>query len=167
MKSQDLLTTEHYVKKWPFIVIYQHQGITVSMWQELRSKLGNQMECMVVKNTSINRIFKSKKLTGGSMCLIGVSSMEDFKKVSDITDNYSYMLLLIGGYWDDQCWTHNDVKFICNLGSINSVFNDLIFTINQGQRLVSTLSNTNNVLISTLESNNKLIPNILALYQQK
>ena len=167
MKSQDLLTTEHYVKKWSYIVIYQHQGMTVPMWRELRSKLGSKMECMVVKNTSINRIFKEETLSGGSMCLIGVSSMEDFKDLSTITNEYKYTLLLIGGYWNEQCWTHKDVKYICDLESMNNIFSKLVDTINQGSRLTSTLSQTNNLLVSTLKSNNSNICNILTLYNKQ
>ena len=167
MKSQDLLTTEHYVKKWPYIVIYQHQNMTVPMWQELRSKLGTERECMVVKNTSINRIFKDEALSGGSMCLIGVSSMEDFKDLSNITNDYNYILLIIGGYWNKQCWSHDDVKYICNLGSINNIFNDLINTMNQSLRLTSILDQTNELFISTLNSNNTKICYTLSLHSKR
>lgn len=167
MKSQNLLTTEYYVKKWPYILIYQHQGITVPMWQKLRSKLDNTMECMVIKNTVINRIFNNNKITGGSMCLIGVSSMDDFKHLSDITNYYNYKLLLVGGYWNKQCWSHNDVKRICNLGSMNNIISNLIITITQNQQRILTVVDKNNLFISNLESNNLKVYDTLIVYSQQ
>ena len=167
MKHQEFSTMQEYMKKWPYIIVYQHQGMNVMMWQQLRSELGNNMECMVVKNSQAARVLNNNKLFSGSTCFIGTSSMEDIKKLESITKKYAYSLLLIGGFWDNKCWTHEDIQRILNLGSIESIWGDLISTMLHRETLITYLSQNNSSCVNTIETSSNLLCNVLIKYSQQ
>ena len=167
MKHQGFSVMQEYMNKWPYIIVYQHQGMNVPMWQQLRSELGNTMECMVVKNSQAARVLNNNKLCSGSTCFVGVSSMEDIKQLEFITKKYSYSLLLIGGFWDNKCWTHEDIQQILNLGSIEQIWGDLISTMLQSENLVTFLSHNNKLCINTIETNSNTLCNILTNIHNK
>ena len=167
MKRQELSTMQEYVTKWPYIIVYQHQGMNVSMWQRLRSELGSNMECMVVKNSQAARVLNNNNLCSGSTCFIGTSSMEDIKRLESITNKYSYSLLLIGGFWDNKCWTHNDIQHIFKLDSMEHIWNGLISTMLQANSLITCLSHNNKSCINTIETKSNLLYNVLTNYTQQ
>jgi ribosomal protein L10 len=164
MKHQELSTLQQYMSRWPYIVVYQHQGMNVSMWQQLRLELGDTMECMVVKNSQAVRVLNSNHLCNGSICFIGTSSMDEIKLVESITKKYEYSLLTIGGFWDNKCWTHYDIQRICNLDSVEHVWINFISTISQENTLVKSLTYTNELCTNTIKSTSNSLCNILQIY---
>lgn len=167
MKHQRLAHVQQYMNKWSYIIVYQHQGMNVSMWQQLRSDLGNTMECMVVKNTQAARVLNNKSLCNGSTCFIGTSSMEDIKQLETLTKKYEYSLLLIGGYWDNNWWTHKDIQCIFNLDSVENIWSNLISIMLQGNNLVTTLSHNNKMCVNSIETNSNSLYNLLNNYSNK
>ncbi len=167
MKHQGLATVQQYMNKWSYIIVYQHQGMNVPMWQQLRSDLGDTMECMVVKNSQAARVLNNNSLCGGSTCFIGASSMEEIKRLDNLTKKYEYSLLLIGGYWDNKCWTHKDIQYIFNLDSMETIWSNLISTMLQGQTLVRTLSQNNEICVNNMEANSNSLYNLLNNYSNQ
>lgn len=167
MKHQELSAMQEYMNKWSYIIVYQHQGMNVLMWQKLRSELGDNMECMVVKNSQASRVLNNDKLCSGSTCFIGVSSMEDIKRLESITKKYVYSLLMIGGFWDNKCWKYADIQRILNLSSIENVWSDLITTMLQTETFISYLSHNNKSCINIIETNSNELCSVLHNYSQQ
>jgi ribosomal protein L10 len=168
MKHQGLSNLQQYIDKWPYIIVYQHQGITVPMWQKLRSELGDTRECIVVKNSQAAHILNNNYLCSGSTCFIGTYTMEDIKNVTVITKNYEYLLFSIGGYWDNECRTNIDINNICNLASLENIWLNFISTISQENKLTTYLSSTNKLTIDIMEStSNSLYQTLNNYYYSK
>jgi len=167
MKHQELSAMQEYMNKWSYIIVYQHQGMNVLMWQKLRSELGDNMECMVVKNSQASRVLNNDKLCSGSTCFIGVSSMEDIKRLESITKKYVCSLLIIGGFWDNKCWTYTDIQRVLNLNSIENVWGELITTMLNSETFVQCLSQNNNSCLNTIETNSNTLCAVLNNYSQQ
>lgn len=167
MKHKELSAMYEYMNKWSYIIVYQHQGMNVPMWQKLRSELGNSMECMVVKNSQAARVLNNNKLCSGSTCFIGMSSMEDIKRLESITKKYGYSLLIIGGFWDNKCWTYADIQRILNLGSIENIWGDLITTMLQAETFIKCLSHNNDLCVNIIDTNSNTLYVALNNYSQR
>lgn len=142
---------QEYMATWPYIVVYQHQGMTVPMWQQLRTDLGDHVGCMVVKKSHAARAFQDTSLCGGPMCCIGMTSMSDMHHVEKTLKKYGDRVFLLGGYWDMTCWTHQDVVQICSLQSMEQVYSTYVSTLSTGAaHCVSIMSQPNRACVDTL-----------------
>jgi ribosomal protein L10 len=158
---------QEYMATWPYIVVYQHQGMTVPMWQQVRTHLGDHVGCMVVKKSHAARAFQDTSLCGGPMCCIGVTSMSDIPHVEQTLKKFGDRLFLLGGYWDRHCWTHQDVVHICSLQSMEQVYATYMSTLSGGSHCISTMSQPSHGIITTLSMPYTQLYTLLQTYCQQ
>lgn len=136
--SQDTRLLQHFMDTWPIRVLYQHQGIGVSTWLRIRSALGSTMGVRVVKGSQLSLVCsldsqpETRVYLQGSCCVFGVSRFEDIAHVSRLCALYPNTMVLLGGHWENQYWTHLDINHVAQMGEMSLLHGELYETLLQG-----------------------------------
>ncbi len=139
---QDTRMLQHFIHRWPIRVMYQHQGMCVSTWLRLRRALGPHMGLRIVKSSQLPLVFPTgthpQVHFQGSCCVFGLSSLEDIATLYRVCAMYPNAMVVLGGHWHTQYWTHMDVHHVARVSNVSLLHRDLCDTLYQGLQGVHT-----------------------------
>lgn len=164
MTSYTMSPVHYYMQKWPYMLLYQYTGMRVDQWQHLRVSLGPHAACMVCKNSHLIPYMSHTHMCHGATCMIGVVSMEDMHRVHTLTQEYGYSMVLIGGYWNQQCRSYQDVMHLCTLPSHTTLYTRLFQCMSPVSHLDSTLQQSQIQCVDTLETSQTRLYQLLYMY---
>jgi hypothetical protein len=136
----------------------------VDQWQHLRIALGPHAACMVCKNSHLLPYMSNTHMCHGATCMIGVSSMEDMHRVYTLTQEYGYSIVLIGGYWNHQCRSYQDVMHICTLPSHTTLHTMFLQCLSPVSHLNTTLQSSSYECVNTLTTSQMRLYHVLCMY---
>lgn len=164
MTSYTMSPVHYYMQKWPYVLLYQYTGMRVDQWQHLRKALAPHATCMVCKNSHLFPYMSHTHMCHGATCMICVSSMEDMHRVHTLTQDYGYSMVLIGGYWNQQCRSYQDVMHICTLPVPHMLYVSFLGCISSLSYLDTTLEISHMQCTTTLETPQRRLYNLLCMY---
>lgn len=139
---QDTRMLHHVLETWPIRVFYQHQGMCVSTWLHLRRALGPTMGLRIVKGSQVPHVFpggiQPRIYFQGSCCVVGLHRLEDMATLHRICAMYPQGMVLLGGHWYGEYWTHWDVQHVAHLPHPSLLHQQVCDTLHQGLQGVPT-----------------------------
>jgi len=127
--SKDTRVLQHFINRWPIRVFYQHQGMCVNTWVQIRRALGPHTGLSIVKSSQLPLVLptetKSKVYFQGSCCVFGVSRLEDIISLYRVCAMYPNTMVCIGGHWHKKYWTHMDISHVAHLSEKTLLHKDL------------------------------------------
>jgi ribosomal protein L10 len=150
-----VLKTEKFIKKYPIILFFQHNNLSVKQWLLLRNQLKiiNGGELLLFKNTIIENVLANKNLVDlksifqGPCFALGFSNFSQFNEILKLVNpsnlkilfktNQTSTIFLIGGLLDNKFISHLDILKIIKLDS--NVHENLVLNLNQADQICHTL----------------------------
>lgn len=137
----NLEKTKIFFKEYPFIMIYQHNNLTVKHCIDLKVRLEslNNVKIFTVKNSIVDKVccsfLQNKQVTNeiqnllqGPLFLLGCHNLEEVKTVWNVLKTSSSFLFL-GGQFDNQLYTHLDLQKSLEIN--NTIYYDFLNILDQ------------------------------------
>lgn len=159
-RNINVLKLQNFIQKYPYILFFQHNNLSVKQWDQLRQELKNlkTTDLILIKNTYIqtlfceNAFFDTKKLAKifqGPCFAVGFSQQTQFKEINQKIHKFSSILLL-AALFDKKLLTHLEVSKFITLDE--RIYSSLLGKLNQSNAFVNILENSLdfNILHSTV-----------------
>lgn len=150
-----VLKTEKFITKYPIILFFQHNNLSVKQWLLLRNQLKNidGVELLLFKNTIIKNVLIKKNLINlqsifqGPCFALGFSDFSQFHEILKLRNRSSLKILfktnqistifLIGGLLDNKFISHLDISKITKLDS--NIYDNLVLNLNKSNQICHVL----------------------------
>jgi ribosomal protein L10 len=150
-----VLKTEKFITKYPIILFFQHNNLSVKQWLVLRNQLKNieSGELLLFKNTLIKNVLIKKNLIDsqsifqGPCFALGFSDFSQFhdllKRVNSsslkilLKTNQISTIFLIGGLLDNKIISHLDISKITKLDS--NIYDNFVFNLKKSNQICHVL----------------------------
>ena len=168
----NLEKTKNFFKEYPFIMIYQHNNLTVKQSIDLKVRLEslNNIKMFTVKNSIVDKVCCSflqnkqvkkqiQNLLQGPLFLLGCHNIEQVKTVWNVLKTSSSFLFL-GGQFDNQVYTHLDLEKSLEIN--NTIYYDLLNIFDQQLNFQNSgffclTENNYNILLEKTSISNTLL----------
>lgn len=150
-----VLKTEKFITKYPIILFFQHNNLSVKQWLLLRNQVKNidGGELLIFKNTIIENVLVNKNFADlksifqGPCFALGFSDFSQFNNVLKLVNpshlkilfktNQTSTIFLLGGLLNNQFINHLDIAKIAKLDS--NVHKNLILNLNKTEQIYDVL----------------------------
>lgn len=190
-KKIDLLKTSNIFKKYPIILFFQHNNLTVRDWSHLRTNITqiNDTKLFITKNSIIEKVLLEYKnnflvqesninnlepnlfnIFQGPNFILACHTLDQVESVWKVTKSSS-KVLFVGGLFHNQLITHLDLEKLLQLKnygiSREMLLQQLFYNIlNINSSLIPILK-TNTIIDHLTISKTMLVSSIAAVEQKK
>lgn len=166
-KKIDLLKTYSFFDKYPIMMFFQHNNLSVTDWSNLRTNISKitETKILITKNTIVEKVLldnnknknfsttltdpKIKTLFQGPNFILGCQNLEQLELIwNDLKKNSN--VIFVGGLFENQIITHLDLKKLLELKNYgnnkNMLLTDLFYnTLNINSSFVKLIKNDMNI----------------------
>jgi hypothetical protein len=129
-KKIDYSKTRDILKKYPIILLFQHNNCTVTDWYKLKTNIAQyspqqQSKILCIQNSVANKIFstdsrfsstcpKAQNLFQGPNLLVGCTTLDQLDNIWNCI-SYNSQIIFVGGFYQNIHLTHLDLKVLQQL----------------------------------------------------